>query len=153
MPHHNVYLTSLFCIHVWPTEADEAAMEHVWHAIEYIGNTLIFLLAGMITGKEWYSGNYSGGGHLGHLGPADLGYLCLMFLAMTLVRGVMILLFYPCLKRMGYSTNPKDAFFMTWGGLRGAVGLALACIVKNEMPQSDPNGTRVVFLVSGLLYY
>jgi NhaP-type Na+/H+ or K+/H+ antiporter len=27
----------------------------------------------------------------------------------------------------------KDAFFMTWGGLRGAVGLALAMVVNSSI--------------------
>jgi NhaP-type Na+/H+ or K+/H+ antiporter len=29
----------------------------------------------------------------------------------------------------------KDAFFITWGGLRGAVGLALALVVRVRMPK------------------
>jgi len=38
----------------------------------------------------------------------------------------MIFMSYPVLSRMGYGCSIKDAIFMSYGGLRGAVGLALA---------------------------
>ena len=36
---------------------------------------------------------------------------------------------FPVLKRVGYSMTWKDVVVITWGGLRGAVGLALALVV------------------------
>jgi NhaP-type Na+/H+ or K+/H+ antiporter len=33
---------------IWPKVCDHGTMSHVWHTIEYIGNTLIFMLAGEI---------------------------------------------------------------------------------------------------------
>ena len=49
-----------------------------------------------------------------------------------LVRGGANLLMYPALKRMGYGMDLKMLTMMTWGGLRGAVGLALALMVQLE---------------------
>lgn len=36
---------------------------------------------------------------------------------------------FPILKRVGYTVTWKDVVVITWGGLRGAVGLALALVV------------------------
>ncbi|KAK7242444.1 potassium:proton antiporter [Aureococcus anophagefferens] len=47
---------------VWPVIVSHEAMENVWHAIEYFGNTLIFALAGVLTGaaKESEIPNFKG---------------------------------------------------------------------------------------------
>ena len=43
-----------------------------------------------------------------------------------------MILFSPILSRMGYGLPWKDAVVMIWGGLRGAVGLALALQVAMD---------------------
>jgi hypothetical protein len=100
-------------------------MDHVWHTIEYCGNTLIFLLAGLITGRHWYTSN--------EIEWMDTMRVLLMFVCMTAIRGLMMLLFYPALSRLGFGTNMRDVLFMTWGGLRGAVGLALVLVLKRAL--------------------
>merc|ERR1719162_2615393 len=69
---------------------------------------------------------------------------------MTAIRGLMMLIARPLLPLMGYDVTNKDCFFMTWGGLRGAVGLALAMVVRNSINEKD--GARVIFYVSGLAF-
>jgi NhaP-type Na+/H+ or K+/H+ antiporter len=92
------------------------AMEHFWHAVEFAANTLIFLLAGLICGKFiWFSAT-----------ATDWGTMIALYLLANVIRGAMLLLCYPALVRTGYGTTPANAAFMVWGGLRGAVGLALA---------------------------
>jgi NhaP-type Na+/H+ or K+/H+ antiporter len=41
----------------------------------------------------------------------------------------MIWIFKPCLKRSGYGMSNKEFVVLTWGGLRGALGLTLALLV------------------------
>ena len=92
------------------------AMEHFWHAVEFAANTLIFLLAGLICGKFiWFSAT-----------ATDWGTMIALYLLANVIRGAMLLLCYPALARTGYGVTPANAAFMVWGGLRGAVGLALA---------------------------
>jgi len=43
-----------------------------------------------------------------------------------------VVLFSPLLTRIGYGLPWKDAVVMIWGGLRGAVGLALALQVAMD---------------------
>ena len=49
----------------------------------------------------------------------DYAWCILMFVLMTLIRAVMMVLFYPFLSRLGYGTTPKESAFMVWAGLRG----------------------------------
>jgi len=39
------------------------------------------------------------------------------------------MLFWPCLKNMGYGMSFKQIILATYAGLRGAVGLSLALMV------------------------
>jgi NhaP-type Na+/H+ or K+/H+ antiporter len=41
-------------------------------------------------------------------------------------------MFYPCLSRLGYGFTVKEAILVSYGGLRGAVGLCLAMVVHND---------------------
>ena len=128
--------------YAWPVVVSHDSLENVWHAVEYFGNTLIFVLAGVISRRALMSDT---------IRAVDYAYLFLFYLVMTAIRGAMIVLGYPALKRLGYGTTPKDAFFMVYGGLRGAVGLALAISVKSTLDDVD-TGNRVVFFVSGLAF-
>lgn len=44
----------------------------------------------------------------------------------------MIMVLSPLLKRIGYGLSWQNGVVMVWGGLRGAVGLALALIVLHD---------------------
>jgi NhaP-type Na+/H+ or K+/H+ antiporter len=127
---------------VWPSVCNEHTMLHFWHAIEYLGNTLIFLLAGLIIGKViWLSADHN-------ITNEDYWYCFIMFGCMIAVRALMVLVFAIPLKFLGYGTTPKDAFFIVWGGLRGAVGLALAVMVQRAIDPQE--GARIIFHVGGL---
>lgn len=133
---------------VWPVIVSHEAMENVWHAIEYFGNTLIFALAGVLTRRAVMSDV---------IGPRDFFYCFVLYVVMMAVRALMVLTLYPILANMGYGTDPKAAGFMVWGGLRGAVGLALAVYVKTTLQQNgDPDdakdGKRILFHVAGLAF-
>ena len=48
------------------------------------------------------------------------------------IRFSMILLFWPILNRLGYGMSFQQVLLSSYAGLRGAVGLALALIVKGS---------------------
>lgn len=41
----------------------------------------------------------------------------------------------PILTHLGYGFSGKTVLFITWGGLRGAVGLSLALVVADDVPE------------------
>ncbi|KAL7536985.1 hypothetical protein ACHAWF_005623 [Thalassiosira exigua] len=104
-----------------------------WEILEYLLNTLIFTLGGCLWGgvilgkshvddleEHWFGGN-------------DWGYLILLFLMVTLIRFFLVFAFYPITSRIGIGSSWREAVFMSYGGLRGAVGIALALSLNAEV--------------------
>ena len=54
--------------------------------------------------------------------------------------------FTPLLTHIGYTIDWKNAIVITWGGLRGAVGLALALVVAQTESIHDI-GSKVTLLL------
>eukprot|EP00941_MAST-03F_sp_MAST-3F-sp1_P005089 g5089.t1 len=148
-----------------PVLIDHKALHHVWHAVEYIGNTLIFMLAGLIcyrTVDPLFSTENE------RVETSLIFYAILMFIFMISIRAFMLILLYPFLSKCGYGVSIKDIVFMTWGGLRGAVGIALAVYVKEEMKVScasiqsiekelkdkhcQRHGSQLLFLVCSMAF-
>ena len=58
--------------YMWPVVVSHDALENVWHAFEYFGNTLIFMLAGVITRRAMVTDNIRM-----QVGHALLSHACL----------------------------------------------------------------------------
>ena len=54
-----------------------------------------------------------------------------LYFFLNLARAIMMLILYIPLTLSGYSMDLKKCVIIVWGGLRGALGLALALIVEN----------------------
>ena len=57
---------------------------------------------------------------------------------------------------LGYGISLKELAFLSWSGLRGAVGLALALVIQqlaaeNKLVISNEEGSRLLFLVGGVV--
>ena len=50
-----------------------------------------------------------------------------------MIRFFLVFSFYPVLSRIGLKTNWRECFFISFGGLRGAVGIALALALDAEV--------------------
>lgn len=72
----------------------------------------------------------------------DWGYLFLLFLLVTAIRFFLVFAFYPITARLGIGTNWQEAVFMSWGGLRGAVGIALALSLNAQVGEYSPLSSR-----------
>ncbi len=120
-------------------------LHSIWAALEWVGNTVIFFLAGLIIGVR----------SINYIHAVDIGYILLSYVLIFVIRAIMIAFYYPAMTYLGKGCTPRDAVFMTWGGLRGAVSMALAL----SLVQSTENGEtiisatdshRVFFLVGGI---
>lgn len=118
------------------------SMHHVWHIIEFIANTLIFLLAGLIIGEE----NYDIITNAKYWGYVFIIYTFLMLLRMVLILGL-----YPVFSRFGLEVILPEALFIVWGGLRGALGISLALIVLREYHEIgiDVSDAQLLFFLVG----
>jgi NhaP-type Na+/H+ or K+/H+ antiporter len=130
---------------IWPKIVSQEAMHEVWHMLEYIGNTLIFFLAGALTGKT-----------MTKIDPMDFLNLLVLYLVLMVIRGSVIFLSRPILSWLSPDRTPvtlEDAMVMTWGGLRGAVGLALAIQVSSDRAGGmleQKEADRVMFFTGGI---
>lgn len=132
---------------MWPQVVEKESMHTVWHMLEYLGNTLIFFLAGALTGKTMLRIQFS-----------DYAHLLVIYLAATFLRGCLFFASRPLLSKLSPASAKQevsvaDCLVMTWGGLRGAIGLALAIQVQvdkagDKVSQKDAD--RVLFYVSGI---
>jgi NhaP-type Na+/H+ or K+/H+ antiporter len=121
-------------------------MNETWELLSYLLNTVLFVVTGIFVA---YSARESPGIRWGHELPMAIA----LYFVLMVVRGVVIAVFFPVLRKCGYGLNVPSALICWWGGLRGAVGLALAMIVRgmtknSTNPQMVLVGDRVLFHTS-----
>lgn len=114
-------------------------MEQFWELLTYIANTLIFIIVGIVIAEKV------------NVTWKTIGILMLLYLGLNLIRFVMIMLLYPVLKRIGYGLTRRESVILTWGGLRGALGMVLALIVSYtpEIPEDIRHQT--LFFTAGIV--
>jgi len=124
------------------TDAKEA-LHAVWSWVQYTCETLIFLLTGLLIGYEVFVKEST-------IEAMDWVKMIFFYIFMIGARAAMVFAFYPLLKRHGYGLTGKEFVVLVWGGLRGALGLALALIVAVD--DSLPKRMRdlVLFYMAGM---
>jgi NhaP-type Na+/H+ or K+/H+ antiporter len=140
-----VFAGGVFSVYSWPRFASKEAMHIVWEAIEFLGNTMIFTLGGLLFGA----------GVLAHNEQAeimfeDFGMLLLLYLGSTVIRGLMIVLLSPVMNLVGDPVTVKEMIVMTWSGLRGAVAIVLAIMVDLEPGIDSQDRARFMFHIGGM---
>jgi NhaP-type Na+/H+ or K+/H+ antiporter len=116
-------------------------VEHFLHRfyemLGYLANTLIFLLCGMVAA---YKTDFTW---------KDMAYLLLLYVVIHVVRGASIAMLAPFLRHMGYGMTLETGLVITYGGLRGGVGLALAILVSLDI--GGEIGSMVMFYTAGIV--
>lgn len=119
-------------------------VEHAWHQLAFWATSLIFILVGLATPRM--------------LGDHALSYwdeIAVLIAVATLARALIIYGLLPMLTRLGQAQRVSGAYqtIMVWGGLRGAVSLALALIVI-ESPAVDPEARSFIgVMVTGFVMF
>ncbi|XP_074660935.1 sperm-specific sodium:proton exchanger-like [Tubulanus polymorphus] len=120
----------------------EAFLHRFWQMLAYLANTLIFILVGVLIVEQGLTA----------FTPIDAFYILALYCAVTVIRGLMILLFSPILSNLGYGMSWRTGVVLTWGGLRGAVSLALALLVaRNQKIDPDRIGNKVLLHTAGIV--
>ena len=115
-------------------------MHHFWHTLSFLFNTLIFILVGLVVSTR--------------LGVADLAnwqYLAIIFMGILIIRTVVIVALMPILARIGIGLTKEKSIVLIWGGLRGAVSLALALIVATNETLDIHLRDQILFLTAGIV--
>mgnify|MGYP000559909797 CR=1 FL=1 len=120
------------------------ALTETWEQLVFWANSLIFFLVGLLVPKVL-------AGFTSHHAIALLGLIIAAFAARSLVLyGVL-----PSLHRLGLSQHISLPFrtVMLWGGLRGAVSLALALVILENPAIPDDVKVFVGTLVTGFVLF
>lgn len=114
-------------------------LHEFWELAAFIANTLIFIIVGVVIAQQV---NYT---------LNDLVVLLIVYVGIHVARLGAIYFFYPLMKKIGYGISFKDSIVLWWGGLRGAVGLALALIVAIEEKIPADVRSQVLSLTAGIV--
>lgn len=116
----------------------------MWGYIQYLCETVIFLLTGIIIGVNILDKST--------ITFSDWVRMLIFFVLMVIVRGVMVFTFYPLLRIFGYGLSYKELLVLVYGGLRGALGLCLALIVAMDSSITHVRFKELtIFYLSGMV--
>ena len=124
----------------------EHILHHFWETAVFLTNSCIFALAGMIVALKAITS----------VDGVDVLYLMLTYLTINCVRFLVLGLFTPVLRCFKYKLNVGNSVLVGWGGLRGAVGLSLALVLRNNenilsTPVFDSVRNKVIFHTAGIV--
>jgi len=125
-----------------------------WEVLEAVLNALIFALGGVIFG-----------GVIGNQHPlrvtsftgGDWGYAILAYILVNVIRFALMFGAYPLISRIGLKWSLQEATFVSFGGLRGAIAIALAVTLDSELRRDTAPGdprrdqTTKMFGITGVI--
>ncbi len=119
----------------------EHFLHEFWELAAFIANVLIFIIVGVVIAQRT------------EFTTKDFIILGIFYVGVHIIRGIMIILFYPIMKKIGYGLDKKEATVLWYGALRGAIGLALALVVLNvDDKYIDPEiKNQFFFITAGIV--
>jgi len=101
----------------------EHALHAFWHYAVYICETLIFMATGLFIGNHILLAEDS------TILPEDWIKLVIFYPCMLVTRFIVNLILWPGLAKTGYGLTWKEYIVLSYGGLRGSLGLILALVI------------------------
>jgi len=120
------------------------ALSAIWTQLSFWASSLIFVLAAMLAPRTLAAADI-----------ADLGLLILLVLAALFARALMLYGALPLLEITGLAARVQPSYkhVMLWGGLRGAITLALALAVTENSLVPDDVQHLVAVLATGYVLF
>ncbi|MDH5491560.1 MAG: cation:proton antiporter [Myxococcales bacterium] len=115
-------------------------LHHFWELLAYMANTLIFYLVGMVIAAHLDEGSWT-----------TVTVVILAYAGIMLIRFLVTFASLPLVSRLGDRVSRVQAIVMSWGGLRGAVSLALALIVSQTEGVGEALGTQILEVTTGVV--
>jgi len=136
-----------FALHIEQVHRHHAVI----HFLALLSNEAIFVLGGVVSFRVLYAGYFSTGHGYSNFGARVWLELVLLYLIIHGTRTVVIALGMPLLRRWGYGLTLKEAAVCVFGGLRGAVGLAMALLVEHDTRLGETTRAQIAFFTSGIV--
>lgn len=111
-----------------------------WELLSYIANTLIFFLVGLVISEQLFDASI-----------LDLLLILAAYGVVMVARFALTFSFRPVLAAVGSPLSTQEATVISWGGLRGAVSLALALYARQELGPDHPIGQKILLVTAGIV--
>lgn len=99
-----------------------------WKIFVFVAQTIIFILGGVMVGTKALNNALL----IRLIGWDEIQKLLILYVCMTFARFFSISIFMPKLKVEGYGLKWAQVAALTYGGLRGAVGIAFTLILSSN---------------------
>jgi NhaP-type Na+/H+ or K+/H+ antiporter len=115
-------------------------LHHFWEMMAHFANTFIFLIVGILIATRvklditeyWIA-------------------LIVLYVGITFIRAGSVAILTPILNRIGIGFTKEKGIVLVWGGLRGAVSLALALTIAQNDSIPKEIGDQILFLTAGIV--
>lgn len=121
--------------------------------VDHLLNIALFILAGVILGTIIVDSDV----REYQITGVDWGYLFAVYALANIVRLLLHVTFSPIIRNIGLGSNTNEMLFAAFAGLRGAVGLAMAVSLDNEVIEEtvsiDPRRVQtnqLFFIIGGI---
>ena len=128
------------------TPAIKESLHSYWEVFGYMANTLIFIFSGFIIVTGVFK-------PVNQINGSDIGYNVLLFVVMHISRFVSIMILYYPLNKCGPYISFKDVIILTWGDLRGVIGLSLGLIISLNNDFSETYQHQVLFHICFTVFF
>jgi len=115
-------------------------LEEFWEMLAFFGNTLIFVVAGIVIGYK-----------LPSFPIIDFIQLPIMYLACTVIRAFVVGIIFVIFRFFDATIEARDQVITVWAGLRGSIGLSLAMMVFGNTNICQPIRDIVMFHTAGIV--
>lgn len=117
--------------------------------VEHMLNTVLFALGGLVFGGVIANADDVEIPER-EFGGRDWGYLIVLYLLLTVIRFGLFFAVYPLTSRIGLKSSLPEVTFQSFGGLRGAVGIALAISLDNLVRKAEAEDSKFVLQTNKL---
>jgi Na+/H+ antiporter len=115
-------------------------LRRFWEMLAYLANTLIFFLVGLVIASK-----------LDTARGVDLLHVFGLFLAILALRFALVFSVQPLTRVVGAPVSSAEATVLAWGGLRGAVSLALALVASQHPAVPADFGQELLLATAGVV--
>lgn len=125
-------------VHISPEVS--SFLHRFWGVLAYLANTLIFFLVGLVIAAQ-----------VRDVVLLDALVVALAFGGILAVRVGLSFLFRPLIDRVAAPLSAGETTVLAWGGLRGAVSLALALVVSQHPAVPARLGDQILLATAGVV--
>lgn len=115
-------------------------LHQFWELLAHMANTLIFFLVGLIIGHRFQDATI-----------ADFGLILAVYVGIMVIRFVVTAAFRPMADRFGDPISGPDVLIVSWGGLRGAVAMALVLALATNEMVPEVVSQKMLLLTAGVV--